>query len=378
MGSVLIHVQHLFGIGHMTRAATLARSMVGAGMDVIVVVGGYPVPGLDFGGARLEQLPPAKAADSTFSTLLDEDGKPIDDAWRARRKDRLLSLVRREKPSAVVLELFPFGRRQLRFELLPMLEETRDTLIVSSVRDILVKKRRPERYLEMAALAETWFQMILVHSDPRVVRFDDTFPLADRLQDRLFYTGFIVDRDRPATEDGHGEVIVSAGGGAGGRTLLRVAMEARALSSLSSRPWRLLVGHALGEADFKDLLGRAGGGIIVERARPDFPGLLGNCTVSISQAGYNTVMDLLNARARPVLVPFAEEEESEQSLRAESLRRRGLARVVDSENLTAESLAAAVDSALDLDPPPQGSVDMDGANVAARLIGERLEGKRTR
>ena len=378
MGSVLIHVQHLFGIGHMTRAATLARAMVGAGMDVIVAVGGYPVPGLDFGGARLEQLPPAKAADSTFSTLLDEDGKPIDDAWRARRKDRLLSLVRREKPSAVVLELFPFGRRQLRFELLPMLEETRDTLIVSSVRDILVKKKRPERYLEMAALAETWFQMILVHSDPRVVRFDDTFPLADRLQDRLFYTGFIVDRDRPATEDGHGEVIVSAGGGAGGRTLLRVAMEARALSSLSSRPWRLLVGHALGEADFKDLLGRAGGGIIVERARPDFPGLLGNCTVSISQAGYNTVMDLLNARARPVLVPFAEEEESEQSLRAESLRRRGLARVVDSENLTAESLAAAVDSALDLDPPPQGSVDMDGANVAARLIGERLEGKRTR
>lgn len=83
MSRVLIHVQHLLGIGHLRRAALLARGLSAAGMDVVVASGGMPVARLDIGSSRLVQLPPARAADETFKVLLDEHDRPIDDAWRA-------------------------------------------------------------------------------------------------------------------------------------------------------------------------------------------------------------------------------------------------------------------------------------------------------
>jgi hypothetical protein len=39
--------------------------------------------------------------------------------------------------------------------------------------------------------------------------------------------------------------------------------------------------------------------VIVERARADFPALLARATVSVSQAGYNTALDVLRSGARP-------------------------------------------------------------------------------
>jgi len=60
---IFFWVQHLLGIGHLRRAATLARGLAKEGFDVLLVSGGGPVPGLDLGGARLRQLPPLRARD---------------------------------------------------------------------------------------------------------------------------------------------------------------------------------------------------------------------------------------------------------------------------------------------------------------------------
>ncbi len=94
--------------------------------------------------------------------------------------------------------------------------------------------------------------------------------------------------------------------------------------------------------------GRRRSGIIVERWRADLPALFRNCAVSVSQAGYNTVMDLLRARARAVLVPFAEGGETEQTLRARALAARGLVVSVDGATLSPKILADAIDKALTL------------------------------
>ena len=39
-GRVFFYVQHLLGIGHLRRAATLARAMAAGGFDVLLVSGG--------------------------------------------------------------------------------------------------------------------------------------------------------------------------------------------------------------------------------------------------------------------------------------------------------------------------------------------------
>ena len=79
----------------------------------------------------------------------------------------------------LVLELFPFGRRQMRFELLPLLEaavgQRPRPLIVCSVRDILGGQRGSQRQAEGLAVFERYFDRVMVHGDPEVVPFGRSF-----------------------------------------------------------------------------------------------------------------------------------------------------------------------------------------------------------
>lgn len=113
---------------------------------------------------------------------------------------------------------------------------------------------------------------------------------------------------------------------------------------------------------------RAPRGVTVERARADFPALLANCRMSVSQAGYNTVMDIMNAKARAVLVPFVGRGETEQSLRAARLAERGLAQLVAEPDLTPSRLAAAIDAADAMPEPGFEALDCTGAETSARLL----------
>ena len=373
---VFFWVQHLLGIGHLKRTATLARAFRRAGMEVVIVSGGHAVPGLDIADARLIQLPAVRAADKYFKILVDENDREIDDAFRDRRRDLLLDAWRAESPDVLITELFPFGRRQLRHELLPLLQEARTArrgdktaLVVSSVRDILVEPPKPERVAEMLERVETYYDRVLIHGDPTLIPFDETFAHADRIAHLVSYTGYVVDTPR-RTPGGPGtdEVIVSAGGGAVSEELFRAAMAARRATGLADRTWRILAGHALAQATFDALAAEAPPGVIVERARPDFTTLMANCALSISQGGYNTVMEMMAARTRGVIVPYAGGLETEQTLRARLLENRGGIRSLPEDALSPARLAAAVDEALAAPPPDASGLNTGGADASAVLV----------
>ncbi len=370
---VLIYVQHLLGVGHLARAATLARALAGRGLEVTLVSGGMAVAGFDLGGARLVQLPPVRARDLSFSALVDDQDKEIDDDWRRRRAERLMAVWHQVQPHAIIVEMFPFGRRQMRFELLPWLEAVRaephPPLVLSSIRDILVEKAKPGRTDEVVATVQHLFDKVLVHGDPALVGLGRTFSGAKRLAGHLVYTGYVVEpvpAGEPAVRD---EVLVSAGGGAVGENLLSTAMAARPLSRAATRNWRFLVGGGADTGVLERLAGMAPHGVVVERARPDFRHLLVGCALSISQAGYNTVAEVLAAGARSVLVPFAAAGETEQSLRADLLARRGLAVTLAEADLDPAGLAAAIDAALAL-PVGRMDLDLNGAQRTAELVQE--------
>lgn len=393
---VFFYVQHLLGIGHLRRAAAVSRALVAAGAEVAFVSGGEPVPSLDLGGARLLQLPPASAGDAGFSKIVDERGQPIDDAWQARRRELLLGHFAGFQPDILLIEMYPFGRRQFRFELLPLLEAAtarRDMargdaggsrpLVACSLRDILVDKGRADRRAETVALVERYFDLVLVHGDPRLVTLDRTFPDAGKIAGKLRYTGYVVELPGAAAAGGgagardQGEILISAGGGAVGAPLFAAAIGARALSRHRDRPWRLITGRNLPRGQAEEITRQArAAGIAVETFRGDFPQLLQRCLVSVSQGGYNTVMELLAAQCPAVIVPFAEGSESEQSLRGELLAKRGLLELIDPKNLGPAAIAAAIDRATDWArdpawPADRLELDLDGATHAARLL---LEG----
>jgi len=387
---LLFWVQHLLGIGHVRRAARIASALADAGFEVTVADGGFPVPGVDWGRARVVRLPPARALDETFKTIVGEDGRPVDAAWKKRRAAATLALAAELKPEILLVETWPFGRRAFRFELRPLVEMARlrrpRPLVLCSVRDILVAKDDPARLAEMADWAERGFDRVLVHGDPDLVPFGATFPLADRIADRIVYTGYVAPPARPVAAgagdgqggEGLGEVVVSAGGGAVGGPLLEAALAARPLTPLAEAPWRLLCGPDMPDDAVRALAARAvqGGappGVVVERARPDFPDLLARCAVSVSQAGYNTVMDLLRARCRAVVVPFARGAETEQALRAELLARRGVLTVVPEAGLSPRTLADGIAAALAAPGPSALPVRLDGAARTVELV-RRLAG----
>ena len=350
MSRVFFYVQHLLGIGHLRRAAVLARALVAGGFDVLLVSGGAPVEGLLLGGALFHQLPPLRAADDSLRDLARLDGSPLDEAFHRQRIDALLALLRAEAPDVVLTEQFPFGRTRLRFELLPLLEAARGLpkrpLIACSVRDV-VRRAGPERVAETEQILDRSFDAVLIHGDPRLVPFERSFAGWARIKGRAFYTGYVSERDLAQgvqSAEGKDEVVVSVGGGAVGAPLLKAALAARPQTALADRPWRLLLGENLPAQERAVLGGEKG--IAIEPARPDFTTLLGNATLSISQAGYNTVIETLRCADRAVLVPFASERETEQADRAQALAERGMVAMVPPGTLSAQSLADAVGRAL--------------------------------
>jgi predicted glycosyltransferase len=325
-------------------------------------------------------LPPLKARDQDLRELVRLDGAPPDEVYYERRRTGLLALFAGEAPDVLITEQFPFGRTRLRFELVPLIEAARARnprpLIATSVRDVVRRTARAERVAETVKLFEA-FDLALIHADPALVSFERSFMAFDRIRDRCVYTGYVAETDDmpPAGADGTGEVIVSVGGGAVGAPLLQAAIAARPISKLADRRWRLLLGANLpcSARTALDAGERAGDGIVIEPARADFPALLSRAALSISQAGYNTVVETLRFADRAVLVPFATARETEQTDRALALEARGLVTVVPAERLSPKTLAEAVDrawSAASIRSFPR--CDVGGAAKAVGILQARL------
>jgi predicted glycosyltransferase len=369
---VLFWVQHLLGTGHLKRAATLARAMAERGLRVVIASGGPPAPWLVGEGIELVQLPPVRASDLAFTSLLDEHDRPIDDAFRAMRRDRLLALLDELRPRVLITEMFPFGRRAFGFELSPLLEAARSARprpwCLCSVRDVLVRKSDPASYAWMLEQARVHFDRILVHTDPQVVPFALTFPHARALGEQLVETGYVVEPLTPPAAAGRGEVLVSAGGGRVGAALLEAALAARLMSSLRERPWRLIAGGNVADDAVAGLRARLPKDVVLEHRRADFTGLLANSLLSVSQAGYNTVLEGLRFQKPMVLVPFETTTETEQRTRAERLVYLGLAAVVWESELTPRRLAGAIDRAWRARTAGRPALALDGAARTADLV----------
>ncbi len=371
---VMFYVQHLLGVGHQARAAALTRAMQSHGLEVSYVSGGFDEVSHDLGGADLIQLPPARTADSTFTTLLDAAGRPTDAAWEESRRRALLDAYRKTAPDVVLIESFPFGRRRFRFELLPLLDAAKGrAAIAASVRDILVERNDPERTRWVVETVKHYFDAVIVHGDPTVAAFGDSFAGAAAIGGRIRYSGYVA-APPPTQRKPRGDgVVVSVGGGAVGGPLLRAALAARPLTRLADAPWNLITGPNLPDSDRIGLFPPPG--VTIDTFHADFQAILSEAALSISQAGYNTVMDILMTRTRAVLVPFERAGETEQSHRAAILAKRGIVQIVTQADLSPESLAAAIGRARAAPPRGPAAIDFNGAAQSAEIIAELAVGR---
>lgn len=371
---VMIVVTHLLGTGHLARALVLARAVLEAGDEAIVVSGGIAVPHLDLGDVPIFQLPPLRSDGVDFSTLLDSDGQPASPSLHTERRAMLVSTLAQFAPDVLITELFPFGRRTLKDEFRELLEATlllpQKPYVCASIRDILAPPSKPSK----AAFAESqiaqFYDAVLVHSDPEITPLSVSWPVSEALSCKLYYTGFVVPPSPlpHPNQLGADEILVTAGGGNVGAALFATVL--KAATQDPAQQWRLLVG---GGGKLDDLTKSTPSNVTVEAARPDFRSMLHHAAASVSMSGYNTALDVLQTGCPALFVPFDVGGEVEQTLRAKVLAKRQGISVIKASELTPEGLLAALSDLTNQPRPAPVTDSFDGAANSVALLRDLCE-----
>jgi predicted glycosyltransferase len=279
-----------------------------------------------------------------------------------------------------VIELFPFGRLKFAYELIPLLERAKaagsPTKVVCSLRDILVSKRERQQFEDDACrIVNEYFDLLLVHSDPRFQSLDETFSRVSDLKCPIRYTGFvaqtIADCEPLRVVDGEKIIVVSIGGGRVGVELIDCAIEASSLIANQLRHRMLIfAGPYCPQSEFQRLQSKIAGNAAVELQRytTRFISYLRTADLSISMAGYNTCLNIISVGVRAIVYPFTGNDNQEQTIRANKLQKMGIVDIIDRRELAPTSLAEKMMTRPEHEKgvPP---LNLNGAtNTAAALI----------
>ena len=378
MPVVMFYVQHLWGVGHVYRATRITHGLVRAGFDVHLVWGGTKIEGFDFSGMKIHHLTPVRTSDASFSQLLHSDGRIFNEDDKAARCDELLRTYDAISPDILITEAFPFGRRQMRFELLPLLEKAKNSkqppMMISSIRDIMQEDRKEKRVIESNELLKNYFDFVFVHGDENLIRIEETLQGVETFSNKIRYTGLVTPEAAGSkiVEEFKCDVLVTVGGGAFGQKLTRTALKAMPLSKSFPENWIVSAGTEVSDADFELLKEQCPNGMKIVRYIPNLANVMKQIKVSVSHAGYNTVADILRSGCASVLYPYTGGRETEQLRRAEKMDQHKVAVMLHPDHLSPEKLAIAIDKAASQNRASI-SLDLDGANKTASLIKTEYE-----
>lgn len=382
--TILIYCQHVLGIGHLFRTLEIARAL--RDHRVVLVLGGPPVTVPMPGHVRTVQLP-ALEMDAGFSALLPVDRALGLETVKPQRRDQLLRVAGEVQPDVLLVELFPFGRNNFSFELLPLLEAVRSggppaCRVVSSVRDILVEKQDPRKFEQRVIdRLNRLFDAVLVHGDPAVISLDETFSRIEDIRIPVVYTGYVCrrasrDEARPLRLRlglGAGEklLVASAGSGSVGYPLILAAVQAVRHLDFPAR-LHVFTGPYMEAGMAAELRRQAAANVVIEQFAENFPLWLAAADLSLSMGGYNTTMDVLASGTPALIHPFSQNRE--QRLRVERLARIADLAPLEDRELDPTLLAAKIRILLN-DKPRRPQVRLDGAEFTNKWLEQWLSGK---
>jgi predicted glycosyltransferase len=380
---LLFYCQHSLGMGHLIRSFSIAGGLANH-FDVLFLNGG-PLPQGQKPPERIEiiNLPPL-GFDAEMQLLSRDDSHTVAQA-QSLRLEIMRKALGSVKPDVLLIELFPFGRKKFAGELIALLEDARalstPPVMVCSLRDILVE--RNQHHDELAChRANRYFDAVLVHSDARFARLEESFHPFSPLKVPVHYTGFVTkeqnERAKPEPRRAS-RIVISAGGGLVGEALLRTAIEAYEFLRAPGKPeMRVIGGPFIPEQAWQALekIAREKQGISLIRSVPDLGVELRGAAASISQCGYNTAMDILRSRVPALVVPFSGDKQDEQMNRARRLERLGALRVMEPERLDAQTLASEIHSLLHF-LPSVIELNMNGVESTAQVLKDLLQERQT-
>lgn len=360
---ILFYCQHILGIGHLIRSMEIVRGLL-ADFEVCLINGGRVIDGFQIpNGVEMVNLP-AIATDSEFRELRAVDPNQDLETVLTTRKDLLLDILANFQPDLLIVELFPFGRRRFSSELIPFLDQAkaRGTKVVCSLRDIVVTKQDRTRHEEkVCRLMNQYFDMLLIHGDPKFQPLELSFSRVKDLDCEVHYTGYVVQSPieesnieaQPISDAYRPTILTSIGGGRFGHELLSCVMDAAAyLEPLIPHQIQMFTGPFVPDELFSELEAIAPHrpNVVLQRYTPNLLAYMRQADLSISMAGYNTTMNVLTTGIRSMLLPFKGNDDQEQTLRAERLEELGIVSVIRPEDLQPRRFARRVVACLSQQP----------------------------
>jgi predicted glycosyltransferase len=242
--------------------------------------------------------------------------------------------------------------------------------VYCGLRDILVQKKDGAvRDLQMAQIVNEYYDGVFVHSDPSILKLEETFQQVSVIADKLHYTGFIAEAKPKEfkTPERKPDILVSMGGGiVGAEMLLAVAKTAPLLPEFTFRFFLGPYAPAELRAQLEDIQRKEPQATLkVEGFSNNFEAELAQSALSISLAGYNTLMNTLNTRTMALMYPYLANEE--QTLRGKKFEPSGTVKMFYPEDLQPKILAELIRTHA-YGFPQKFDINIEGAKHTAHML----------
>ena len=416
---IVFFSQHFLGVGHHFRNFHIVRALAKS-HEVYFVDGGREVRSIDIPSVTTICLP-ALFKDLESQRLVCEDPKFSLREAQERRRQILLETIARIRPEIFIIELFPFARSILYKELIPAIQKARainpKAKVICSVREIIKKApgkelsakkpphpetsffiprmiwyavscwRKDEKNKRLARLyyervvpvLNRYFDYVLIHGDPRLFQLESFFPWTENIEIPIEYTGYVSEKlesrdfhTQKMVDEQGSYVLVSVGGGILGWDMITTAVIAWKIlcenGYVQNMKMVIFAGVFMKDAEYDATKKMCtGDAFYLSRFTNNFLQWMQNAELSISQAGYNTCMNVLETGVRAILVPIPAATDLDQAPRAKRLSELGIADMIRSEELTLERMANTILERL-RKPRVKHNILLNGAERTRQLL----------
>jgi predicted glycosyltransferase len=367
---IAFYCQNVLGLGHITRSRAILRELTKKN-EVTFLQGGQET-GIDlqFPSLKKISLPPIMMNEGDGSLYVPESKNTLDEQWANRR--RAIESLSDQKFDALVIELYPFGRKQFReeIEFLQDLIRKKNSRLITfcSLRDIMIQKlSEPKRAEQIIKSINKRLDYVIVHSDENLLPLELTWPHVSQIKNKIFYSGFVTETKFTSQQRSRGkEILVSAGGGNVGEDLyFAIANECEKFPEYQFQ----FVFGPYAKKEFqenfqKHILHKKNA--FTENLIKNFEERLSQSRLSISLAGYNTVMNILNTQTPALLYPY--QANWEQETRLNIFEKSGCLKVL--RTLDPHSVEESIRQALAF-TPKIGAINLEGAKQTAEFISSK-------
>jgi predicted glycosyltransferase len=391
MKKIMFYCQYLSGMGHLVRSTEIVRSLV-KDFKVYFINGGPVIEGFEMPpGVEIIRLPALWLEDGQFT--VGNSSLSVDQVKEFRKK-LLISEFDRIQPDCLITEFFPFGRHKLFFELIPFVEHIKatspNTKIACSLRDVIGKDSDAEEEQTICNLMNSYFDLLLFHSDPNFQTFPESFSRHQDIKSNIIHTGFVtqaptlnhidINQLWGANSSKDIRILVSVGGGRIGYELLETVLEA---SSIFDRniPYtiKIFTGPFMADEKVEKLkqFTYNKDKVSIETFTPHLLAYMKTADVSISLSGYNTTMNILSTGVNAIVVPIGHEnQDKEQLIRTQKLQKIGAIDFIHPEDLEPLHLIEKIINCLGKSTNQNNNpvFDMNGAENTNKFLKDYLDG----